>query len=91
MGIFHASFRCCNGIENVCVAELWHEISSIQGNAENTWATPLVKKLNQIICIILLLQGTHYLTHISQSKNILNVKVELTVENIDLSLKYPSS
>lgn len=49
------------------------------------------KKLNQIICIILLLQGTYYLTQISQCKNTLNVKVEPAVQNIDPSLKRPAS
>lgn len=49
------------------------------------------EKLNQIICIVLLLQGIYNLTQISKCKNILNVKVELTVQNIDPSLKHPSS
>jgi len=41
--IFNSYSQCCNAIENVCVSELWHEILSIQGNREHTWATHFVK------------------------------------------------
>lgn len=49
------------------------------------------EKLNQIICIILLLQGTYYLTQISECRTILNAKLELALQNIDPSLKHPTS